>query len=530
MKLPFRIRSWFVSCWHDERGVVLAMALVVIALLMGIGSTALFSGYTNLLTSTNLRIATQARARAEAGVNEALYRLSRQETDSAVIVPDLTDPTWKVEIDFTSGDNNASDGIVSTIQPSADWPEDIPDKPVIVQFKRPDSTNSPSQVLFYDRTQNPQFMTYTLPGTVPDTAHPVIQIEATALDDREAERQILAEAVESVAFPPPAPLSSGVDVDMQGAGFIDGTNHHHNTYITDASGNSAIYGDDAGETTDSHSGNQCDDSPDDNADTGAKHGAANPNATAGYSSLPRLFNMQISTSDDTPAWVGVTKVNPDMWTGVNTNFASPIALSNGPVVLNDTNADLNGVKTKGLFTWGVQNSGGLTSSQANPAYPTSCNTNPPSLVCRPTVLTPFPTLQEFLGLDDVAFQNLLDNADTTEADLNAGSPPLGFTYINGNHTFNNNDPMPGNNDFGLMYVTGNLRMNGGQRFKGLIFVDGDLDTTGNNVLLGAVMVRGITETDANGNFTLLYSTKAAELGIQAGHPWRILSWADTEMQ
>jgi hypothetical protein len=49
--------------------------------------------------------------------------------------------------------------------------------------------------------------------------------------------------------------------------------------------------------------------------------------------------------------------------------------------------------------------------------------------------------------------------------------------------------------------------------------------------MGAIMVRGATDiTAGTGNMTLLYSRKAAELGIQAGHPWRILSWEDTAIQ
>src|SRR5216684_35383 len=107
--------------WRDEQGIVLIVVLVVMMLLLGMGLTSLFSGYTNLLTSTNLKLATQARNTAESGVNEAVYRLSRQEGQAGAIAPDLNNPNWQVEIDFTSGDSNASDGTVSTIQLSGDW-------------------------------------------------------------------------------------------------------------------------------------------------------------------------------------------------------------------------------------------------------------------------------------------------------------------------------------------------------------------------------------------------------------------------
>src|SRR5712692_5388280 len=164
MSLTVIKRFWTQLLWRDEQGIVLIVVLVVMVLLLGMGLTSLFSGYTNLLTSTNLKITTQARNTAEAGVNEALYRLSRQEGQSGAIVPDLSNPNWQEEIDFTSGDSNASDGTVSTIQPTADWPDEHPAHPVTIHFKKPDPAQ-PNNVLFYDYTQNPPFRTITLPST-----------------------------------------------------------------------------------------------------------------------------------------------------------------------------------------------------------------------------------------------------------------------------------------------------------------------------------------------------------------------------
>ena len=540
--------------WCEERGVMMAIVLILMTLLMGVGATAIYSGYTNLQTSTNLRIASRAKAQAEANVNEAIFRLSRQETDPDAITEDLTDPTWQVEIDFTSGDTNASDGTLSTLQASTDWPEHVPDDPVIVRFKRPDIAAHPNRVLFSDPADTDAdgelFEQLDLPGTIPNSWHPVYQVLATAQDERDAERQILAEVVESTTFAPDAPLSSGVDVNLNGSGFIDGVNHHHLIHITSAGGAAGMYGDAGSDTTNSYPGPNSvpRDSPDDNLNTGNQHGVAN--ATLGattYSSYPRLFNMKISSTSTTPAWVGVTQgASTGTWTGTNTGYASAVALSNngvgGPTVTNDQ-PPTSGVWTRGVFSWRVNN--GTTSLTATiPAPSTYTNCSPggtPGLVCRPTALTHsadsfsgsqhFPFFQEFLGLNDAAYQDLLDQADTTKADLDAGDPPLGFTYIVGNYTFNNSTASPGTNDFGLMYVTGNLHISGSQIFKGVIFIDGTLTITGNPTVLGAILVRGTTEiTAGTGNMTLLYSRKAAELGIQAGHPWRTLSWADTAMQ
>jgi len=233
------------------------------------------------------------------------------------------------------------------------------------------------------------------------------------------------------------------------------------------------------------------------------------------------------------------------WHGTNLGYASAIALSNngagGPTVVGEQPPNSQ-VWKKGVFSWRLNNRAGLADTPAAGTLK-ECDPTVPSfsLVCRPAVLSHppdsysasqhFPFFQEFLGLDDASFQKMLDQADTTRKDLDNGKPPLGFTYIEGDYTFNNNTARPGTNDFGMMYVTGSLTINGNQTYKGLIFIDGSLKITGRPVVLGAIMVRGATEVTAGlGNLTLLFSREAVRLGIQAGHPWRILSWTDTEMQ
>jgi hypothetical protein len=624
------LRRRLRSLYREERGVIMAMVLVLMTLLMGVGATAIYSGYANLQTSTNLKLASRAKAQAETNINEAIYRLSRQETDADAIIPDLTSATWQVEIDFTSGDTSAADGTLSTIQASTEWPDHVPDDPVIVRFKRPDATGNPNGVLFYDPQQSPSFVTYTLPNAnIPYSAHPVLQIVATAQDERGAERQILAEVAQTTSFSPPAPLSSGVDVFLNGSGFIDGVNHDHRIYISNTNGVNSMYGDTSSETTATPISGSMKDSGDDrvktstnpyefflttyqayagngngngggsggsggggsgssgsNCDTGVGNPSLNNGMTttqlqslspALQRSCARLYNKQISATNMTPAWVGlrwIDHINSIVypsgsgyaytterqqcvlyghsltiphWHGANTGYASAIALSNngvgGPTVVNDGQPPVSGVWDKGVFTWGANNgTTDLTNSVPAAGTITDCSPNStPSLVCRPAPLSHsadsfysgphFPYFQEFLGLDDTSFHNLLDHPDRDKTDLNNGLAPHGFTYIEGNYIFNNSTAAPATDDFVLIYVTGNLTINGNQRLKGLVFIDGSLSINGTPVILGAVMVRGTTQiTATTGNMTLLYSRRAAELGIQAGHPWRIMSWADTAMQ
>jgi len=367
------LRRGLRSLWREERGVIMAMVLVLMALLMGVGATAIYSGYTNLQTSTNLKLAAQAKAQAEANVNEALYRLSLQETEADAIVPNLNNAAWQVEIKFTSGDNNASDGVVSTIVASTDWPTLHPDIPVVIRYKRLDPTGNPNKVLFYDprdtNTNGQKFEELTLPGTVPKDWHPVYQILATAQDERGAERQILAEATQTSTFAPPAPLSSGVNVNLNGAAFIDGVNHHHLITLNPGSSSDAQWGDADSETTYGHASGAQKDSPDDHkADTtncgpggSSVHAAANPglnltpyNAApysyTAYTSCPRMFNDMIANGSTTPAWVGLTwDRGTGTWSGINTDYASAIALSNGPTVTNYPTIP-SGVQSKGIFS------------------------------------------------------------------------------------------------------------------------------------------------------------------------------------
>src|SRR5262249_32024393 len=104
--------------WRDERGVVLDGVVIVVWGFVWMGLTSLFSGYTNLLTSTNLKIATKARNTAEAGINEAIYRLSRQEGQPGAITPDLSNPNWQVQILPTGTPSSTQ---VASIQNASDW-------------------------------------------------------------------------------------------------------------------------------------------------------------------------------------------------------------------------------------------------------------------------------------------------------------------------------------------------------------------------------------------------------------------------
>src|ERR1043166_470711 len=106
------------GCSRNERGVVLLVTLIFIAILLGISAMALFSGRANLLTSENFAASARAAISAESAVNEAVYRLSRQETAADAIVPDTSSASWQVQI-LPSGSASPPSSILSL--QSADW-------------------------------------------------------------------------------------------------------------------------------------------------------------------------------------------------------------------------------------------------------------------------------------------------------------------------------------------------------------------------------------------------------------------------
>ena len=62
----------------DERGVVMVISLLILALLVGAGVGAIVSTQTDLKTSGNVKTATQAFYIAEGGLQRALRNLNKE--------------------------------------------------------------------------------------------------------------------------------------------------------------------------------------------------------------------------------------------------------------------------------------------------------------------------------------------------------------------------------------------------------------------------------------------------------------------
>jgi Tfp pilus assembly protein PilX len=101
-------------------------------------------------------------------------------------------------------------------------------------------------------------------------------------------------------------------------------------------------------------------------------------------------------------------------------------------------------------------------------------------------------------------------------------PPMGLVYINGSAAYNGGDGQ------GVLYVTGNLVMNGNFTYRGLIYVEGDLQINGGAWVLGGLIVKGITEVKlANGNASVFYSSEMiSQAASSAGGSFQRLSWRE----
>jgi len=110
-------------------------------------------------------------------------------------------------------------------------------------------------------------------------------------------------------------------------------------------------------------------------------------------------------------------------------------------------------------------------------------------------------------------------------------PPVGITYVDNNSIAQDasaNMAYHGGDGEGLLYVDGDMTINGNFNFKGLIYCEGNLQINGTCWILGGLVVKGSTTVKiANGNCTILYSKDAIEQTIsQYGGQFVNISWRE----
>ena len=83
---------------------------------------------------------------------------------------------------------------------------------------------------------------------------------------------------------------------------------------------------------------------------------------------------------------------------------------------------------------------------------------------------------------------------------------------------------------GLLYVDGDLAINGNFSFRGLVYIEGDLKINGTCWILGSIIVKGKSKIKiANGTCTILFSEEAITQTIaKYGGQFVTLSWRETK--
>jgi hypothetical protein len=134
---------------------------------------------------------------------------------------------------------------------------------------------------------------------------------------------------------------------------------------------------------------------------------------------------------------------------------------------------------------------------------------------------------EALGMSQAEYFSWLGSPYSTPP-----ADPKGIYYLDNNSVTQDQSgayAYTGGNGEGLLYVDGDLSINGNFTYRGLIYVEGDLKINGTCWILGGLIVRGKTTVKiANGNCDILYSADAISQNIaKHGGQFSTLSWRES---
>jgi len=169
---------------------------------------------------------------------------------------------------------------------------------------------------------------------------------------------------------------------------------------------------------------------------------------------------------------------------------------------------------------GAWSSGGITSSGSStqPGWPVNNN---------PTQIGFYSGPWDVISMGQAEFFSWVGAPYGTEP-----ANPQGIYYLD-----NNGSSQDATGDFkynggtgeGLLYVDGDLSINGNFIFRGLVYIEGDLKINGTVWVLGSIIVKGKSQIKiANGSCTVLFSDDAISQSIaKYGGQFVTLSWRET---
>jgi hypothetical protein len=504
----------------NEKGMVLPLGLMFLAIIAILGTTAVIVTTTDLKIGSNYRASEQAFYVAEAGISEAMHRLNLKSSDSNFIgeAPGSTptpgwgryivlqtgadkfkdDPDWNLSGD--SLDNDADSEVDETGETYLE----------IVTLQTIDGTELNYLVKIYYKIEDSQFQNgdgdtnevvlygqdfgYGNDASITGT-YPVKIIESIGFAQNNSKRTIKTEVTKySLGINAKAAVACDSAPSFGGATFISGFNHDVSTTSADSGRSTTdITGADLpfdGNGADNHGGNE-------------KHKSG----------------------------------------GSHTDTDTNLVFVAGPPVEDEDNYDANGVEDEVQIKYGSK-----IKNDASSHLPGAWTTNDPVTVISDvyggtnmeawkdeSAGNVWLTLAQLLGLTADELQDVLDKADVTYADttetgvqVKLNAAPQGIIYIDnaatGKELKIDTSTPSATNGWGLMYVTGNLDAQT-LNFKGLIYVEGTIKLSGNFWVLGAMAVKG-GNPSASGGGTFLCSKDALDQKIGDAMDHIIISWKE----
>ena len=510
------------SACLNENGAALVIALMFIAILGMLGTTAYVMTTTDMQIGGNYKASVIALNEADAGVQEIIHRMNLNSGDSSFIgeTPGTGptpgwgrylvlqtgankfqgDPNWNLSTD--SLDN---DGDGDTDESGETYPE-------IATLQTIDGNELDYLVKAHYKIEDAQFNN----GTADDEVvlygqdfgygseapvvgmHPVLVITSIgASETNSTNTTLLGEAAKfQLNINAKSALACDNAPNLGGATFISGFNHD----ITTTSG-------DYGKSTTDITGSVLTLAGNSKDNHGGKEDWAVSGHVNDYTADPPLVAEEEDTIDTNP----------------NDQFQDEVNIPYGAFVENDQLTYLPGVWTTG---------DAVTQSGNDDVYGGYSLEAWKDEDAGNTWLS----LALLLGITPEELQKILDKADVTMADttttggnlrLNADVDPIGITYIDNASTGNALKFSSNTSGSGLMYVTGDMNANN-LTFKGLIYVEGSVHLAGNFWLLGAMAVKGVDPVGTGGG-QILYSKDALDYEVGNAMQFVFLSLGDESL-
>jgi len=539
----------------NEQGAALVIGLMFLAILALVGGTAVLLTTTDIKIGGNYKTNVQAASVAQAGVDEALYRLglfddggtAAPPSGSMININNLTDNNAAINIDpnglLDNGvdddgngavddisdlnyngsydnrnwqakimlSNSAPAGLVgnttfytNTIQPSSNWMEysspTDDGTALTIHFLKDtndmDGDGNTSEIVFYDLNRATPMHVDT--AAAPASGQPLVVIESTGKSGGSVGKLQVVVSHHPIDIKAEAAVMVDMAPTFTGNSLISGFNYDGTVSKAAKPTNRNFWG----ATTqfyqngvDNHGGDEKMDWPGPNTPY-----SDNDTALIGPTAAP---NNEEELGDNKypeeyvpyTAFLENSGHKPGVWTTAAANPAAP------PISPGATNDVFGGSGATGTTPW---------KTEGAPAWK---------------------TLAELLGVSQATLDKILAGANVTVADMDVsgqlGVAPQGVIYIDnagGTEVKVTSSTPDCDNGWGLMYVTGDAQFQD-VGFKGLIYVEGDAHIAAGYWMCGCLAVKGTTSGDFTaGGAHFLYSADVLSSYVNRGMKFVPLSW------